>query len=56
MIAVLMIMSCMDPHMIRVTQMGGLDAGLVRQSVLLGRTTTVDSVAGSMSCFEEKSL
>jgi hypothetical protein len=56
MTVVLTVMSGMDPHTIRVTRMGGLDVGMVGQSVLLGRTTVVDSVAGSMSHFKEKSL
>jgi hypothetical protein len=56
MTVVLTVMSGMDPHTIRVTRMGGLDVGMVGQSVLLGRTTIVDSVAGSMSHFKEKSL
>jgi hypothetical protein len=36
--------------------MGGLDVGIVGQPILLGQTAVVDSVAGSMSRFEEKSL
>jgi hypothetical protein len=35
MIVVLTVMRGMDPHKIRVTRMGGLDVGLVGQSVLL---------------------
>jgi hypothetical protein len=53
MAVVLMVISGMDPHTIRVTRMGGLDVGMVGQSVLLGQTTTVDSVAGSMLHFEK---
>jgi hypothetical protein len=56
MITVLTVMSGMNLHTIRVTWMGGLDVGMVGQSVLLGQTVTVDSVAGSMLRFEEKSL
>jgi hypothetical protein len=56
MTVMLTIMSSMDPHMIRVTRMGGLDVGIVGQSVLLCQTAIVDSVASLMSRFEEKSL
>ena len=34
----------------------GWDVGLVGQSIFLGQTAIVDSVVGSMLCFEEKSL
>jgi hypothetical protein len=54
MTVMLTIMSSMDPHMIRVTCTGMV--GMVDQSVLLGRTTAVDSGVGSMSRFKEKSL
>jgi hypothetical protein len=36
MTTVLTVMSGMDPHMIRVTWMSGLDVGMVGQSLLLG--------------------
>jgi hypothetical protein len=50
----LMVMSDMDPHMIRVTWIGmvGMLGWLV--SCSLGQTVVVDSVVGSMSRFEEK--
>jgi hypothetical protein len=56
MTVVLRVMSGMDPHMIRVTRMGGLDVEMVGQSILLGRTAIVDFVVGSMSRFEKNSL
>jgi hypothetical protein len=54
MTAVLTVMSGMDPHTIRETWFGtvGMLGWLV--SCSLGRTTTVDSVVGLMSCFEKK--
>jgi hypothetical protein len=54
MTAMLMVMSDMDPHTIRVTWIGmvGMLGWLVGCS--LGQTAVVDSVVGSMSRFEEK--
>jgi hypothetical protein len=54
MIVMLTIMSDMDPHAIRVTWIGMVGMLRFGQHGFLGRTTTVDSVVGSMSRFEEK--
>jgi hypothetical protein len=37
----LTVMSGLDPHMISVIRMRGLDVGMVDQSILLGQTATV---------------
>jgi hypothetical protein len=56
MIAVLMVMSNMDIHMIRVTWVGIVEMLGVGQSCLLGRATAVDSRVCSMSHLKEKSF
>jgi hypothetical protein len=53
MTVMLTVMSGMDPHMIRVTWIGMVEWLI---SLLLGQTTKVDSVVGSMSHLKEKSL
>jgi hypothetical protein len=57
MTVVLTVMSNMDPDTIRETWVG-MDGSWesVSQSCVLGQTTTVDSMVGSMSHFEEKSF
>jgi hypothetical protein len=56
MIAVLMVMSGMGPHTISETwDVFGCWLG-VSQSCGVDQTTVVDSVVGSMSCFEEKNF
>jgi hypothetical protein len=56
MIAMLMVMSYMDPHLIRVTCVGLVGMLGVGQSHHLGRATVVDFVVCSMSCLEEKTF
>jgi hypothetical protein len=56
MIVVLTVMCGMDPHMIRVTWIGMVWMLGWLINLLLGQTTTVDSMVGSMSHLEEKSL
>jgi hypothetical protein len=53
MIAVLMVMSGMDPHTIRVTWVGMVGMLKVGQPCILGRATTMDFVVCSMLCLEE---
>jgi hypothetical protein len=55
MTVVLTVMSNMDPHTISETCDGFWLLVGVGQSCGLGQATTVDSVVGSMSRFEEKS-
>jgi hypothetical protein len=56
MIAMLVVMSGMDPHTIRVSWVGMVEMLGVGQSCLLGRATTVDFVVCLMSHLEEKSF
>jgi low temperature requirement protein LtrA len=56
MTAMLTVMSGMDAHMIRVTWIGMVWMVEWLISLLLGQTTEVDSVVGSMSHLKEKSL
>jgi low temperature requirement protein LtrA len=56
MTVMLTVMSGMDPHMIRVTWIGMVWMVEWLISLLLGQTTEVDSVVGSMSHLKEKSL
>jgi hypothetical protein len=51
MIVVLMVMSSMDPHTIRITSVGIVGKSRVGQSCTFGQATAVDSVVCSMSCF-----
>jgi hypothetical protein len=52
MAVVLMVMSGMDPHTIRVTWVGMVGMLGVDESHQLGRATAVDSVICSMSCLK----
>jgi putative protein kinase ArgK-like GTPase of G3E family len=56
MIAVLTVISGMDPHTIRATWVGMVGMSGVGQSCTLGRATVVDFVVCSMSHLEEKSF
>jgi hypothetical protein len=56
MIAVLMVMSGMDPQTIRLTWVGMVGKSRVGQSCTLGRATTVDSMVCSLSRLKEKSF
>jgi hypothetical protein len=54
MIAVLTVISSMDPHTIRVTSIGMVEMlGWLVSLFFLGRTAAVDFVVGSMSRFVE---
>jgi hypothetical protein len=55
MTVMLMVMSGMDPHTIRVTWVGNVGMLRVGQSCTLGRSTVVDSMVCSMSHLEETS-
>jgi hypothetical protein len=54
MTVMLMVISDMDPHTIRVTWIGMVGMLCFGQYGLLGRAAVVDPVVGSMSCFKEK--
>jgi hypothetical protein len=56
MIVMLTVMSCMDPHTIRITCVGMVGKLGVGHSCTLGRATAMDSVVCLMSHFEEKSF
>jgi hypothetical protein len=56
MIVVLMVMSSMDPHTIRVTWIGMVELLGVGQSCLLGRATTADSMVFDVASRGEELL